>query len=176
MDRKKSLLQLIVCLLLVFCVSNLSYAGGDHGDIDDAETILENAIGYMGTAVGSYDYLRGSMETLISEYRSNENDIERGYTAAFTKLCVAFVAASVAVSTGGTLAPAAFVAYLAVHDAFVGGSIDAQQYVDAMGTVLSLMDAAQTDVNTAYRSGENLRLPATDSSGNYTGGTRTVAV
>lgn len=176
MNRKKSLLQLIVCLLLVFSVLNLSYAGGDHDDIKRAKTDLDNAIHYMGIAVGSYDQLRSSMETLISEYNSKKKEIEKGYSAAFTKACVAIVAGAVAVSSGGSLAPAAFVAYLAVNDAFVAGSINAEEYMDAMGSVLSLMDAAQTDVNTAYRVGGNLELPATNTNGYYTGGTMTVNV
>ena len=183
MYRKKSLLQLIVCLLLVFSVLNLSYAGGNHDDIDKAETALDNAIHIMGIAVGSYDYLRDAMETLNSEYNSKKKEIEKGYSAAFTKACVAIVAGAAAVYSGGPLAPAVFVAYLAVfvaylavNDAFVAGSIDDQEYMDAMGTVLSLMDVAQTDVNTAYSSGGNLQLPETNSNGNYTGGTITVNV
>ena len=70
------------------------------------------------------------------------------------------------VASGGTLAPAlapaAFAGYLALQGAGTADAVDPQKLMDAMDTVLSNMDAALNDVNTAHSIGGTLVLPQID--------------
>ena len=175
-NRIKSLLILIVCVLSNFFVYHTVYAHPDEADIRRAETTLDNGIRYMGITVSNYGQLRGQMVTLIGEWNSNKNAVKNKTNAALTKGSIAIVSAAAAAISGGTLAPAAYLASLAAYDALQAGTINSQKYVDAMGKVLSLMDAALIDVNTAYSMGGTLVLPATNTDGTLTGGTMSVNV
>lgn len=169
-SRSKLLLILIVCVLSIFSVQQMSYAHGDHSAIKKAERNASNEARYMGIVVGSYNQLYGTMNTLINEWKANKKAIKKGNQAALSGTAVAVVsgaaAVTAAVASGGSLAPAvapvAFSAYLALQEAMSANSVDPQKLIEAMDTVLSAMDAALTDVNTAYSMGGTLVLPKID--------------
>jgi len=144
----------------------MTYAHPDETDIDKQKILLDNGVRYMNLTVSNYSQIRSNMLTLISEWQDNEKEVKNKTEAALTKGSIAIVTAVTAVVSGGSLAPAAYLGSLALYNGLQAGSIDSSKYVEGMGKLLSLMDSALNDVNTAYSMGGDIVVPSTDMDGN----------
>lgn len=178
MYKNKILPIISICLLLTFFVQPIFHAHreneqvNNHNEINRIKTLVENHETYMDTFESSYNLLKSNMESLISEWQINEDAVKKGNQAALTKISIAIVSCAAtitsAVLTGGStipLAPAIYLAYFGVQDAVEADSIDSSKYVETMGTVLSLMDKAELDLQTIYRNGGSIILPKFDADG-----------
>ncbi len=151
MFRRILLFTLIVCVLCLFLIQQVSYA-----DIPDLvrqhETSIANTIGLMNTTIGNYNTLKGAMDTLNSDFKTNQKAVRKGVEVTVTIAAGAIISATASVISGGTLAPAAFAGYIALRTA-AGTAKTAwksAELISAMGTTLSAMDGALSDVNKAY--------------------------
>ncbi len=143
---------LIVCILSVFSIQSVCYAGMIINEWATAERKVDNAKLTMDGEVYNYHYIRGDLETLIGEW--NDAKIANDTHRLLSLLAVGGVIVSVA--SGGTLSPAAYViavtaAKLTYEETTY--SVQKSAYLTSMSNLLSLMDAARANVDAAYYGG-----------------------
>lgn len=151
MYRKISLLTLLVCVVSLFLYPFVAAADMPN-DVRTKETLVNNAFPKVTTAVNNYNAIKSAMQTLNGQWSSNEKKVAKGTDVTVTITAGAIISAAVAVVSGGSLAPAAFAAAIAAKTAAQTASTSwtSQKYVSAMGTTLSAMDSARSEVQTKY--------------------------
>ena len=148
MYRKSGLVTFIVFVLSLFLYPFIAAADIPQ-DVYNKKTLFENASDAMQIAVDSYDTIKGAMDTLNGQFYSNQKKVAQGLDVTVTITCGAIISAAVAVVSGGSLAPAAFAASIALKTAqeTAATSWESSKLVDAMGTVSGYLSPALSDVS-----------------------------
>ncbi len=153
MFRRIALILLIVCMFSLFLYQNVSYA--DFGEILTEKDKLRNREKEVYRSEKNYDAVYDVMTTLIGDYAANETAIKRGNAVTLIAFGGAAVSACVAVASGGSLAPAAYAAFVGAYNS----SQTAQRhprsadYLAAMEMTMTALDNAMYDMNAAYYGG-----------------------
>ena len=150
-------ITLIVCILSLFLYQNVSFAGmtGEtHGNKWVAEKDeLGNKWDDVNRSVTEYHSMREHMVTLINEWSATEAAVKKGRQTVVFRGGAAILAAGAAYLSGGSLAPAAWLAYYALEEGVKTITLDSDKYIEVMGSVISVMDTARSNVDAAYNGG-----------------------
>ena len=137
--------MLFVCILSLCFYHSLSYA--DKPDtIDNQETKLTNIERDTERFKDEYNKLHGYLQTLINNFDTTKTQIEQGVETIVFRTGAALIATGVAYYTGGSYAPAAWLAWYSLKEAIEIIEYDSDQYLNAMGATLSAMDIAYDNV------------------------------
>ena len=152
--RKYFLVLLIVC---VFCLYPfVVYASNPTGNPTDwsrLDSLVKNREDDVAEAIGNYDTIKSVMETLNNDWNTKKQKVRGGVEITLTGTIATIISAAVAIPSGGSsLAPTIFAGMVTGKKAIetLLDSVSSQEYVEAMGTTLSLMDQAQLDVQKQY--------------------------
>ena len=149
MFRKYLTTLLFVCILSLCFYHSLSYA--DKPDtIDNQETKLTNIERDTDRFKDEYNKLHGYLQTLINNFDTTKTQIEQGVETIVFRTGAALIATGVAYYTGGSYAPAAWLAWYSLKEAIEIIEYDSDQYLNAMGATLSAMDIAYDNVIYSY--------------------------
>ena len=141
----------LVCVLLFFLYPFIA-AADTPDDVRTKRTLVENSKDDMDTAEENYSTIKSAMETLNGEFDSNQKKVAQGLDVTVTITGGAIISAAAAVVSGGSLAPAAFAASIALKTAAqtAATSWKSKDLVDAMGTVHGYLSSALSDVQSKY--------------------------
>ena len=103
----------------------------------------------------NYDAVYDVMTTLIGDYAANETAIKRGNAVTLIAFGGAAVSACVAVISGGSLAPAAYAAFVGAYNSSQTAQRHPKsaEYLAAMEMTMTALDNAMYDMNAAYHGG-----------------------
>ena len=151
MYRKSGLVTLIVFVLSFFFYPFVA-AADIPGEAQNEWVKVDNSFKAMNRVEENYDTIKRAMETLNGQWKSNQENVAKGVNVTVSLTGGAIINAAVAVASGGSLAPAAFAAFLASKTAgeTAATSFSSQQYLDAMSLVSGALSTALTDVQTTY--------------------------
>ena len=147
MYRPFGFVTLIVFVLSFFLYPCIAAANRPDEAVQKL-TLVENSSDKMNIAVDNYNAIRGAMETLNGEFDGNQKNFASGKKVTVSIGAGAILSVAIAVSSGGSLAPAAFAAASAKDTAQT--SWEGQDLVSAMGTVSGYLSSALTDVESKY--------------------------
>lgn len=157
MFKKLLLTLLIVCVLSVFAINNI-HAGVMINDWRNAERRVDNAESLVDSQVNDYHSIRSDMETLISFWNANEDDIKSNRDVTLIATGGAIISAIISIATANPvgLVPASYVLVVAGFKGQASWdrtSATSAEIMDAMSTLLSLMDTARSNIDAAYYGG-----------------------
>ena len=148
---------LTVCILSLFLYQPVSaHMSGESvaGNKWDAEyKELKNNWNDVDRSVNEYHAIRGQVETLISGYDATKSAVESGTEVTIVRGGAAIIATGVAFASGGSLAPAVWLFIYATKSGIKTLSLNPDKYLSAMGTAVSAMNRARTNVFVAYDGG-----------------------
>ncbi|MDE0084993.1 MAG: hypothetical protein OXU23_04725, partial [Candidatus Poribacteria bacterium] len=149
MFKTLSFLTLIVCVLSIFIFNNVSFAGDvsdytykqlniRYKDVKDKET----ALGAVRTVLGD---LNSGWDDEIANMKSNEE-------VALITGVGAVISSLVAAASGGSLVPAMYAAWVSKYKSKKAEThrISSADYLTAMSSSLSQLDAALAAIETSY--------------------------
>ena len=142
---------IIICLLSIFSINNISYAGPGLGDWTNAREKVHTAESVMKTERDQYHQIQGDLKELNGQW-DDDISVVNGQRLVTV---LATTGAIISVASGGSLYPAAYV--IAVTTAkltHTETSSNASEYMTSMRKLLSLMDTARANVDAAYNGGD----------------------
>ena len=150
MFKKVLHLTFIVCVFSLFLYQNVSYGYSKAWKTEETELITKKDA--VTTAQTNLQGIRGDLEELIDVWEQNADSIKMGSAVALAATGGAIISATAAIYSGGTLAPAAWAAYLGIKATISAssGSVANAELRRAMGDLITLLDQALSGINTAY--------------------------
>ena len=152
MFRKYWTFTIIVCILSFFLYQNASFAK-DSDDMKLRKDELANRKGDTERFKDEYNKIHGQVATLINNYDATKAAVEEGKDAIVFRAGAAIIATGAAYLSGGSYAPGAWLAFYALKKTIETISLDSNQYLDAMGAAISVMDIARDNMNASYSGG-----------------------
>ena len=155
MFRKYFTIMLVV--LSLCSTMRLCYADYDslqnNTTIEDEERELGNRKDDTDRFKNEYNKIHGQVKELIDAYDATKAAVKKGQQTIIFRGGAAVLATGAAYLSGGSLAPAAWLAYYTLEEATKTITLDSDQYLEVMGTALSVMDLARANMDAAYNGG-----------------------
>ena len=155
MFRKMLLVSVIGFCVLSFFFSPFVSVANSPTEVPNAATVLNNMTFDMNRAVKDYGSIRSTMDSLNGDFDSNQKAIAKDVSTMLKIGGGAIVSGAVAIKSGGSLAPAAYAALLAMWSGgdAVKKSVSAQDLIKAMGITQGVLGTALSNVKATYYGG-----------------------
>ena len=150
----KTIKTTLICLMFIILSLNSSYANVPQSVLN-VQSGISFSKSNMNLTEKNYDNVHFVMQKLINDWAANQDEVKKGKRVTLIAAGASLVSACVAVASGGSLAPAAYGAFVALYHADITtrDEFESAHYLTTMDVVMTDLNNALWDVSAAYNGG-----------------------